>query len=124
MQNLAKSTYTGDPVFQEQALLATLWTHDIRQFWQRFSDYIRIHKNARMPRYYQEAAWLYGQIEGRKDMERLPFDNYVKEGFNRFVQIAEQYNDADVEVAREALYPYFGETYYFDYYTMSHLAEY
>lgn len=124
MQNLAKSTYTGDPVFQEQALLATLWTHDIKQFWQRFSDYIRVHGNERMPRYYQEAAWLYGQIEGRKGMERLPFDNYVKEGFNRFVQIAEQYNDADVEVAREALYPYFGETYYFDYYTMSHLAEY
>jgi hypothetical protein len=124
MQNLAKSTYIGDPVFQEQALLATFWTHDIQQFWRRFTDYIRVHRNARMPRYYQEAAWLYGQIQGRKDLDRLPFDNYVKEGFNRFVQFAEQYNDADVEVAREALYPYFGETYYYDYYTMSNLPEY
>lgn len=124
MQSLAKSSYIGDPVFQEQALLATLWTHDIKQFWQRFSDYIRVHGNQRMPRYYQEAAWLYGQIQGRKDLERLPFDNYVKEGFERFAQFAEQYNDTDVEVAREALYPYFGETYYFDYYTMSNLPEY
>lgn len=124
MERLANSTYTGDPVFQEQALLATLWTHDIRQFWRCFSNYIRLHGNARMPRYYQEAAWLYGKIEGRTDLERLPFDNYVKEGFERFAQFAQQYDDADVEVARDALYPYFGETYYFDYYTMSHLTEY
>ena len=61
-------------MFQEQALLATLWTKNTRQFWYRFSDYIRLHPEGPMPRYYQEAAWLYGQMEERPDMDLLPFD--------------------------------------------------
>ena len=48
----------------------------------------------------------------------------MKESFGRFMQFAPKYNDTDVEVAREALYPAFGQTYYYDYYTMSQLPEY
>jgi hypothetical protein len=33
MKQLARSTYADDPIFQEQCLLATLWTKDIKQFW-------------------------------------------------------------------------------------------
>ena len=77
-----------------------------------------------MPRYYQEAAYLYGKLQGREDLDRMPFDKSVKESFGRFMQFAPKYNDTDVEVAREALYPAFGQTYYYDYYTMSQLPEY
>ena len=124
MQRLAISTYADDPVFQEQALLATLWTHDIQEFWERFADYIRLHPGQSLPRYYQEAAYLYGKLQGREDLDRMPFDKSVKESFGRFMQFAPKYNDTDVEVAREALYPAFGQTYYYDYYTMSQLPEY
>ena len=124
MQQLAASTYTGDPLFQEQALLATLWTRDIRQFWDRFADYIRLHPRDRMPRYYQEAAYLYANIEGRDNIDSQPFDASVKESYSRFMQFAAQYDNAEIEVARKALYPAFGQTYYYDYYTMSQLPEY
>ena len=124
MQQLAYSNYTDDPVFQEQALLATLWTHDINLFWRRFSDFVRLHPNSRIPRFYQEAAYLYGKLEERNNLDRMPFDNYIRDGFDRFMQFAMQYDDVDVEIAREALFPSFGQTYYYDYYTMSQLPEY
>ena len=124
MTRLSNSKYTGDPLFQEQALLATLWTRDINKFWQRFYDYIRLHPNEPMPRYYQEAAWLYAQLQERKDLENMPFDAGIKDTYKRFMEEAVRFDNAEVDVARDGLYPFFGETYYFDYYIMSQLPEY
>ena len=54
----------------------------------------------------------------------MPFDMGIKENLSRFMTTASGYNSQDMEVVREALYPYFGDTYYFDYYVMNKLAEY
>lgn len=124
MKRLANSTYTGDPVFQEQTLLASLWTKDHSQFWYHFNDYVRLHPQGPFPRYYQEAAYLYGKIEDRKDVESMPVDEGIKNTFERFMTMAADYNHKVVDEVRQGLYPYFGETYYFDYYTMSNLPEY
>ena len=124
MRQLAYSDYTEDKMFQEQTLLATLYTHDIQDFWKHFYDYIRLHPDENMPRYYQEAAYLYGKIENRQDLDAVPFDKSVRDGFDRFMQFATRYDGADVEKAREALYPQFGQTYFYDYYTMRQLPEY
>ena len=124
MRRLARSTYTGDPVFQEQALLATLWTKDIQQFWRHFNNYINLHPQGPMPRYYQEAAYLYGKITEQVDVDKMPFDASVKDSFERFMTSAEDYEDQEVEVCRQGLYPFYGETYYYDYYMMKNLPEY
>ena len=124
MLHLAKSSYKDDPIFQEQALLATLWTKDTDDFWMRFMDYIRLHPNDPMPRYYQEAAYLYANIEERDNVLKLPFDESVKSGFDHFMKSASALDGADIERAREALFPSFGQTYFFDFYTMSQLPEY
>lgn len=124
MNQLVRSSYTGDPIFQEQALLATLWTKNIKQFWYHFNDYVRLHPNGPMPRYYQEAAYLYGKLEDRKDLDRMPFDKGIKDTFERFMKSAVKYDNKDVKLGREGLYPFFGETYYYDYYMMKKLPEY
>ena len=124
MRRLARSTYTGDPVFQEQALLATLWTKDIQQFWRHFNNYINLHPQGPMPRYYQEAAYLYGKLTEQVDVDKMPFDASVKDSFERFMTSAEDYEDQEVEVCRQGLYPFYGETYYYDYYMMKNLPEY
>ena len=124
MKQLVNSAYNGDPIFQEQKLLATLWTKDSEQFWYHFYDYIRLHPDGPMPRYYQEAAYLYGKIKDRKDLDRMPFDAGIKDTFERFMSNAQKYEKQDVEVVRKGLYPFFGETYYYDYYAMSKLPEY
>ena len=124
MRELVISTYTDDPIFQEQTLLATLWTKDIKQFWYHFKDYVRLHPNGPMPRYFQEAAYLYGKIEERTDLDRLPFDKGIKDTFERFMNAAVKYNNKEVKEGRKGLYPFFGETYYYDYYMMKKLPEY
>lgn len=124
MNQLATNTYTGDPIFQEQTLLATFWTQDINQFWYHFKDYTRLHPQGPMPRYYQEAAYLYGKIEKRQEVENMPFNPTVKETFMRFITAASNYNNQDLEEVRRGLYPLFGDSYYYDFYVMKPLAEY
>lgn len=123
MHRIVESTYDKDPFFQEQALLASLWTKDMTQFWYHLSDYVRLHPNARMPRYYQEAAYLYGKLQNRQDLDRIPFDTSVIQSFDHFMQAAEHYNNADVDVARKGL-KMFSHTFYYDYYLMNQLPEY
>lgn len=123
MRQLAYSNDTSDPYFQEQALLASLWVKDSRAFWSRISAYIQLHPNDDLPIHYQEAAYLYGTLENR-DLSRVPFDQRVKDSFASFMQVLSKYEDQDVGPVREALYPVFGNTYYFDYYLMSNLPQY
>lgn len=124
MKQLASSTYADDPVFQEQTLLATLWTNDVSQFCQHFYDYVRLHPQGPVPRYYQEAAYLYSQMEGREDLSSFPYDTGIKASFERFATAMSDYDQQEVSVARQALSPLFSDTYYFNYYTMSNLPEY
>ena len=123
MGRLDECTDTTDLYFQEQTLLASLWTKNINNFWYHFRDYVRLHPKARIPRYYQEAAYLYCMIEGREDVNRMPFDESVKQSFNSFAMAAERYDNADVDVARRALQAY-RQTYFYDYYLMRQLPEY
>ena len=123
MNRLAECIYKDDPYFLEQAMLASLYTKDIDQFWYHFRDYSNLHPNDHMPRHFQEAAYLYGMIQGMKNLDQLPFDQSVKQSFDSFSQAAERYNDMDVEYAREGLKA-FRHTYYYDYYLMRELPEY
>ena len=123
MQQLAYSNDTSDPYFQEQALLASLWLKDPRVFWARFADYIQLHPGTEMPIHYQEAAYLFGRLDGRR-LSNVPFDQRVKDSYASFMQVAPKYEDQDIEVVRNALYPIFGTTYYYDYYLMSNLPQY
>lgn len=124
MRHLSKSTYDGDPVFNEQALLASLWTRDTRKFWHHLADYVRLHPGKRPPIHVQEAAILFGDLEERPGMESWPFDDSVRESYRRFTEIAPQYDGYEVEGLRKIMYPLFGKTYYYDYYLMSDLPQY
>ena len=123
MNRLAECTYADDSYFLEQTLLASLYTKDMGQFWYHFQDYSNLHPKDPMPRYFQEAAYLYGKLEGRPYIDQMPFDQSVKQSFDSFMQAAERFDDTDVEYAREGLKA-FCHTYYYDYYLMRELPEY
>ena len=124
LMRLLVSTESADPVFQEQALIASLWFQDSRLFWMHFINYAKRHEGRQLPRHYQEAAYLFAQKDKRKDIYELPFDPGIKESFEQFMRASAQYEGADIEVAREALYPYFGDTFYYHYFLMSNLKQY
>lgn len=124
MKRLSNSSYSGDPIFVEQALLASMWTRNAESFWYHLSCYAKLHPGKQLPKHVQEAAIHYGTIEERKDVEKWPFDESVKKQFKRFVEITPRYNKMEVGVIRKALEPEFGHTYYFDYYLMNNLPQY
>lgn len=112
---------SDDPYFQEQCLLATLWTKDSSQFWPRFAKYLRQHPGEPIPRYYLEAAYLYTVMEGDAPFE-VQVDESMKRTFDEFARTLEQYDGRDIKVAREALYPLYGKTYFFEHYLMEGIA--
>ena len=77
-----------------------------------------------MPIIYQQAAYLYGKLENRPDLDRMPFSPGVKEEYNKFMEAAASCDGLDIEEARDRLYLLYGNTYYYDYYLMSNLPEY
>ena len=124
MNTLSQSSYTGDPIFQEQALLASLYTRNHQLFWYHFENYVNLHPHEQLPLHVQEAALLYATIENRPGIDKWPFDKSVRDNYDRFCSITPRYDGMDVEDAREPLYPLFGSTFYYQYYLMANLPEY
>jgi hypothetical protein len=124
MNQLAHSSYPKDPIFQEQSLLASLWLKDAKLFWYHFGIYVNEHPQGPMPLVFQEAAYLYGQMENRPNLDNMPFSQGVKDGFKRFMEASSKYEGMDIEEARERMYALYGNTFYYDYFLMSNLPEY
>ena len=113
---LFSSDDSDDPIYQEQTLLAALQMKDIQMFWPRFFHYANLHKGERMPTHYQEAAYLYGNLEKEIDISHMPFDKEVVNTYNDFMAAAEQYKNMTEEQMKPLMYDRFGGTFYFDYF--------
>ena len=124
MRQLANYSYSKDPIFQEQSLLASLWLREPKPFWYHFNVFIRLHPNGPIPVAYQEAAYLYGKLEERPDLDKMPFSQGVKDSFDKFFQFFGQYEGVDAaEVRQQTGLPY-SNTFYYNYYIMANLPEY
>ena len=124
MRQLANYSYSKDPIFQEQSLLASLWLRDPKLFWYHFNVYTYLHPNGPIPVAYQEAAYLYGKLEERPDLDKMPFSQGVKDSFDKFFQFFGQYEGVDAaEVRQQTGLPY-SNTFYYNYYIMANLPEY
>ena len=116
MNHLAQMD-SDDPVFQEQCLLAALWTKSSAHFWPRFQKYLSQHPGEPIPRYFQEAAYLYASEEENAPFE-VPIDEGVKKTYQEMVSKLPQFDDMDFKDVRMALYPMFGGTYFYEYFLM------
>jgi len=123
MGHLAAIREVDDPYFQEQALLASLYTKKPQVFWYHFERYRKLHPNQPIPIHYQEAAFLYC-VEEERPVENYPISQFVKDNYDRFGQTLAPYDGLPIEEGRKALEPSFGDTYFYNYYLMSNLPEY
>ena len=113
MKRLIGTHYTGNPLFIEQALYATLWAKNTKEFWKKLYDYARLYPDRPWPVHVQEAAILFGTLEHKKMMDQWPISPAVRENYQRFVQTASVYEGADWETANAGLYPAFGNTFFY-----------
>lgn len=105
-----------DPLFQEQTLISALQMKDIDLFWPRFMKFATMHPTIHMPRHYQEAAYLYGHLENKVNISRMPFDPEVRDSYERFMKFNEQCGPMTEEQKAIAFYPQFGSTFYYFYF--------
>lgn len=111
---------SDDPYFQEQAVLGAMWTRDPKVFMSRFGHYARLFPNGPIPRIFQEAAYLFGKLENRQDIEKFPFDESVKKTYYNFMKQSSSYQNQGIGVGRQALYPFYGNTFFYEYYYFKH----
>ena len=105
-----------DPLFQEMTLIGALYMKDIDLFWPRFMKYASTNPDIHMPRHYQEAAYLYGHLENKVDISHMPFDQEVRDSYERFMKFNEQCGPMTEEQKAVAFYPQFGNTFYYFYF--------
>lgn len=124
MNQLARSNYSEDPIFQEQSLLASLWVKDPEIFWYHFRTYISLHPQGPIPLHYQEAAYIFGQILRRPDLDQMPFSPGIKESFDKFYQFFSRFEGMEAEDVGKRAGRLYSNTFYYDYHLMSNLPEY
>ena len=117
-------SHSDDKYYQEQSLLAALWMKDIQMFWPRFFDYARSHPGERMPTHYQEAAYLYGNLEHEVDISQMPFDDQVKRDYEAFMDLANNATSESEDEMRPIFYARFGHTFYYNYFFVHDLHMY
>jgi hypothetical protein len=110
-----RPTY-ATPEFDRISLMWAMQTQDIPTFWSCFSNYTTTNVIKRMPRYYQEAALLYGNLEKNVDISSMPFDKEVISSFNNFNNFASKNPVRDLDESRPLYYNKFGKTFYYFYY--------
>ena len=124
MLNLLAYRVTNDVTNAELALLAALQLKDIPAFWRAFNQYASLKKDGKIARHYQEAAFLYGNLEKTVDISHMPFDPSIPASFKAFMQAAQSYPGATEEQLKVMLNARFGNTFYYNYFLMRGLKTY
>ena len=115
---------TDDPVMADLVCMAALQQKDIPTFWRAFFQYAELHPGQPMPRHYQEAAFMFGQLEHTVDISHMPFDPGIPQSFQQFMEAAQQLAGKTTEQQAEAMRLQYGHTYYYDYFLMRNLTTY
>lgn len=124
LMTMLSETDSNDPYFQEQAVLGAMWTRNTSNFWARFEQYLNLHPNRPVPRIFQEAAYLFGNMKQLSFTEELPIDRSVKENFQGFMQMMQQCQGRPNGQQRKYLYQRYGTTYYFEYFFLRDITYY
>ncbi len=111
---------------QELTLAYALIQKDIQLFWPRFLLYAQLHKGEDMPIHYQEAAFLYGNLEPQTmNIQGMPFNKEkVIDRYASFTSMSQQLmqqqkslnQNVDTKKIGEMMKPAFGDTFYWFYF--------
>lgn len=115
---------SDDPYFQEQAVLAAMWTRNSHDFFDRFNHYVKQHPEKPVPRIIQEAACLFGYLEQLPNLDSMPFDDNVRYSFMDFMYEMEQCQGRPNGRLQKELYQRFGGTYYYEFFFLRDITYY
>lgn len=113
----------NDLYFQEQAVLGAMWTRESQYFWPRMEHYLEL-SNGDAPRIFQEAVWLYGNLEGVEGMDEWTLEPGVKESFQAFMSMMQKMKQSPNPILKDNIMASFGDTYYFEYFFLKNITYY
>lgn len=119
---ILSKTDSNDLYFQEQAVLAAMWTRNSSDFWPRFDQYLGLNEGRPVPRIIQEAAYFFGVLEQQPFVDQLPIDQSVKESFQAFMAPMEECQGKPSAQLRSWLFQNYGNTYYFEYFFLRNIT--
>lgn len=114
-------------LLQELTLIYAMVQKDISLFWPRFFLYASMHKGEDMPVHYQEAAYLYGNLEHQVDISNMPFDKEkVISRYNGFQQLSQSLLASGMtsEQVGESMKSSYGDTFYWFYFFCREIKSY
>ena len=123
MTSLAEQD-ADDVYFQEQAVIAALWTRNPDLFWPRFEHYIALHGDGNVPRIFQEAAWLFANMQGQDGLDEWVLAPGIRESMASFIKQMQQYTKTKNRNMKQLMYPFFGTTYYYEYFFLKDITYY
>lgn len=112
------------PLYDRVALYFAMKTKQTTLFWTRFLLYLESNNPKQLGRYYQEAAYLFGNVSNNEMMDALPYDEHIKSLYKSFTQNASRYGKKSLEEARACFTKNLRHTYYFYYYYVNELQMY
>lgn len=121
LMNMLSRSDSDDPYFQEQAVLASMWMRDPNLFWPRFLRYAQQHPNEKFPRIFLEAACLFGHMQNMANIDDMP-DQGVVNNYKAFMQQLKKYDGRPLPEVRALLFPYFGNTYFYEYFFLKDIT--
>ena len=119
---MLSKTDSDDPYFQEQAVLAAMWTRNSSDFWPRFDQYLGLNPGKPIPRIMQEAAYFFGMLEEQPFIDQLPIDQSVKDSFKAFMTPMEECQGKPSAQLRNWLFQNYGNTYYFEFFFLRNIT--
>jgi len=109
------------PEYDTAVLLWALQSQDIPKFWMSLFYWKVSHPGEKLPRYCQEAAYMYCMLEGEKISPELEIDPVVQKQFEQFMQFSQKQNASSAEEARYPIEQKYGRTYFYYYYFIRNL---
>lgn len=110
---------SNDPYFQEQAVLAAMWTKNISDFWLRFDRYVKLYEDIyidHIPRIIQEAVYLFGNLQQLPFVNELSFSQEVTDSFEGFMTQMQKCQGKPDSWMKDYLYQNYGNTYYYEFF--------
>lgn len=103
--------------YAEYAMLWAMYSQNIQTFWKALNSYIIANKSTELPRFYQEAVYLYSSIEQQSELLKIiEIDKDVVQKHNEFRRFITRNQNLHMFEMRDACYRQFGSTFYYFYY--------
>lgn len=126
LHNFSNTMNIDSRLLQEVTLDYALISKNIQLFWPRFFQYATLHEGEEMPIHYQEAAYLYGNLEETVNISSMPFDRKIANKYLQFSNQIQAYMKKGLEEKEiaEALKPTFGNTFWWFYFFCNNVESY